>query len=310
MTVTPKVSVLMPVYNAEKYLDEAVGSVLKQTLTDFEIVVIDDGSIDHSIAILEEYRDPRIRIFRNEKNIGVARTVNRGLELCQGEYIARMDADDISLPDRLARQCQFLVENPQISMVGTDILRIDNFGNPLVEQFKNPHSWGAIKWHLLINNCLAHPTIMTRRDFFRTAGIYEMTTAEDYGLWLRAAEKGLKFANLPEVLVKYRVHGGSVSAIKNNALLLSSAELLQQYARTRVGFELDIGLAIDCMKLADTRLPLQTLLRIGRYYGALTKGSFMDPECSIGDAFFILRRVVSRIGKGFIKNFSVRGTAI
>ena len=117
----PKLSVIMPAYNAEKYIGEAIESILNQTFTDFEFIIIDDGSSDHTADIIKGFHDERIRFIQNEKNSGVANTLNKGLELSQGEYIARMDADDISLPARFEKQVAFMEANPDVAVVGCGI---------------------------------------------------------------------------------------------------------------------------------------------------------------------------------------------
>ncbi len=117
--MNPKVTVLMPVYNAEKYLKTAIESILKQTFSDFELLIINDGSTDGSEEIIRSFNDKRIRLFNNEQNLGIIKTLNKGLNLAKGEYIIRMDADDISLPDRLELQVKYMEENPGIGISGT-----------------------------------------------------------------------------------------------------------------------------------------------------------------------------------------------
>lgn len=202
----PKVTVLMPVYNAERYLREAVDSILCQTFTDFEFLAIDDGSADSSAAILNSYTDPRLRVVQNPRNLGLTATLNAGLAQGKGEYIARMDADDISLPERFARQVAFLDANPQIGIVG---VWAEAFGDA---RFKIPHPADAetIRAKLLFDSALVHPAVLMRRTFLDAHSLrYEpLGHFEDYELWQRAARL-FPLANIPETLFRYRVSGGS-----------------------------------------------------------------------------------------------------
>jgi len=196
----------MPVYNAERYLREAVDSILCQTLTDFEFLIIDDGSTDSSAAILQSYTDPRLYFVQNPQNLGLTVTLNRGLEMARGEYVARMDADDISLPERLARQVAFLDSHPEIGIVG---VWAEAFGDA---RFKIPHPTDAetIRAKLLFDSALVHPAVLMRRDFLDAHSLRypPLGHFEDYALWQQAARL-FPLANIPETLFRYRVSGGS-----------------------------------------------------------------------------------------------------
>ena len=189
----------MPVYNAERYVGEAVRSILEQTFADFDFVIIDDGSTDRSTEILEQFAsDPRIRLIRRP-NTGYLRALNEGLALCQGEFIARMDADDVSLPDRLRRQIAFLDEHPECLMVGCALLRIDDDGDVLCEE-RLPEDHAEIEARLLEGRgAIGHPAALIRRQALVELGGYRepFYGAEDHDLWLRLAERG-RLANLPE----------------------------------------------------------------------------------------------------------------
>lgn len=197
-------TVLMSVYNGEKYLPEAIQSILHQTFTDFEFLIIDDGSVDQSISIIRNYKDCRIRLERNEVNQGLVTTLNNGINMAQSEYIARMDCDDISLPERLAKQVVFMDLNPDIGICGT---WFEYFGDrSLVMKF--PEYDADIKREFLFHNCMGHPTIIMRPEIMKSNGIffdYNFTHTEDYDLWTRLA-KVTNFHNIPEVLYKYRIH--------------------------------------------------------------------------------------------------------
>jgi len=214
VTNDPRVSVVMPVHNGELYLREALESILKQTFGDFEFIIIDDGSTDATRDILRSYADPRIRLVYNEHNIGLTKSLNKGLGLAQGEYIARQDADDISHPERLAKQVEVLDNNPGVSILGTAYQRIDSQALPLgtVEVLTDNVE---LQNNLLVGDCFCHGSVAMRKRDVETVGKYNeaMEPAEDYDLWLRMSERS-EVANLPEVLYSYRLHPQSVSATR------------------------------------------------------------------------------------------------
>lgn len=205
----PKVSVIMPVYNAEKYIQEAINSILNQTFEDLEFIIINDGSIDHTEELVNKYEDPRIRFIQNKTNLGIAKTLNRGLDLANGEYIARMDSDDISMPERLAKQVDYLEHHPEICVLGTGI---ECFGACWDKYIFSKEST-QLKVDLLFNNCLAHPSVMMRSSILGKNGFYydsAFSKIEDYDLWCRIVEH-YHLASIPEVLLKYRVHPNQVT---------------------------------------------------------------------------------------------------
>jgi glycosyltransferase involved in cell wall biosynthesis len=216
----------MAVYNAEKYLSEAVDSILSQTFGDFEFIIIDDGSTDQSWAILESFgrRDQRL-LLHKQSNAGLIDSLNRACSLARGTYVARMDADDISLPRRFERQVAFLEKNKDIGVVGTWIQDIGSQGEP-GPIWPLPTTAGTIRWFLMFGNCLAHPSVMMRRDLIQRLGYNSNAMhVEDYDLWIRACDStGL--ANISEVLVKYRVLSHSVSS-RNLSVQQNEASRLQ-----------------------------------------------------------------------------------
>jgi len=203
-----RVTVLMPVYNGEKYLREAMESILNQTFRDFEFLIMNDGSQDQSVNIINSYNDPRIRLIHNERNLGLIHTLNRGIEQAGGEYIARMDSDDISLPHRLSKQVDFMDRRPEIGICGAWIEYFMGLGDVI----RLPITDGEIKASLPVMCPLAHPTVMFRAAVVRRHGLWyshDFPHAEDYELWRRAAGVTC-FANIPEVLLKYRIHPGQI----------------------------------------------------------------------------------------------------
>jgi len=214
----PKITVLMPLFNGERYVREALESILGQTFTDFELLIIDDGSTDSSAAIVASYDDRRIRLVANDENLGISATLNRGLDLARGEYIARMDSDDVSLPTRLAEQVEYLESNPDCAMVAVMVTMIDEYGNEIGAWLddKQTPTYEDICRFLPRANCIAHPGVMIRKSVL-TGYRYDnlQLVAEDYDLWLRICADGLVIAKLEKPLLKYRMNPVSLTALSN-----------------------------------------------------------------------------------------------
>ncbi len=209
----PKITVLMAVYNAAKYLRVAVQSILDQSLGDFEFLIVNDGSTDSSRDILLSFNDPRLRLLENPRNLGLTKSLNRGLEAARGQYIARMDADDISLPERFAKQLTFLEAHPEIGVLGTGFTWIDEQGKP-GKTILYSRNHGFILWYLCFQNSIVHPSVMLRRDLILKFGGYreEALDSEDYDLWLRMGQT-VRFANLEEPLILLRQHPESITSL-------------------------------------------------------------------------------------------------
>lgn len=174
---------------------------------------MDDASDDGSVTDIEDIEDKRVRILRNEQRLGLAATLNRGIQKAGGSLVARMDADDIAVKDRLKRQISFLQENPAISIVGGDVQPIDHSGRAVGPPWLFPLLPWQIRWRMLFASSLAHPTIVARREFFEQVGLYAEhlpAGAEDYELWLRALER-VEMANIPQIVLHYRRHQKSVT---------------------------------------------------------------------------------------------------
>lgn len=223
MASAPRVSVILPVYNGEDYLQEAVDSILGQDFDDFELIAIDDGSRDGSGALLDRLTDPRVRVVHQE-NRGLALTLNRGIELARGEYIARQDADDVSRPDRLSRQVAYLDAHPACALLGSwSTIRADR--QDTTRGHRHPCDNGEVQIRLLFDSFFVHSSVMMRRAALAVSGPYptdpERNPPEDFDLWLRLA-RDHQVANLAEPLLVYREVAGSITRTK--------ADLLQRRA--------------------------------------------------------------------------------
>jgi glycosyltransferase involved in cell wall biosynthesis len=217
----PKISVLMPTFNSGPFLQEAIESILNQSFEDFELIIVDDGSNDGSADLLEKYasKDRRIRIIGNARNMGIVFSLNRGLEECQGEYIVRMDADDISSKNRLERQIQVMESNPGIAALGAALSYIDASGNEL----------GVIRRctvnrSLIRQNPLLHPTVIIRKSYLmrhRLGYLERYRYAEDYFLWLQLSKVGTLEA-IDDIVLKYRLSNQATRVRHLRSVLLAT----------------------------------------------------------------------------------------
>jgi GT2 family glycosyltransferase len=212
----PRIGVILPVKNGAPYIAAAVGSILTQTFANFELLAIDDGSADGTDKILAALArsDARLRVLANP-GTGLVDALNHGAASSAAPLIARMDADDIALPERLQRQYEFLAAHPDIDVVGSQVAFIDENGAPTGTTTALPENPEAVARTLLKYCCIRHPTVMMRRTAFERAGGYraQVPAAEDLDLWLRMAEHG-RLANMPDALLQYRLHAGQVSQAK------------------------------------------------------------------------------------------------
>tara|TARA_Y100000310_G_C20604320_1_gene774721 strand:- start:350 stop:1411 length:1062 start_codon:yes stop_codon:yes gene_type:complete len=216
----------MTVYNGEKYLPESIDSILKQTYTDFEFMIIDDASTDLSRDIIHSHDDTRIKLIENAKNIGQVESLNRGLEKAKGEYIARMDQDDISLPKRLECQLTVMEKNKNVGVCGTFAQFIDKNGRDIHinsnEEMMTENE--DLKTELLFRSCFLHPTVIIRSSLIKDNLLYyekDSGYGQDYRLWYRMTPL-CDFMNLEEKLLKYRIHSNQMSNKKRNDQFISS----------------------------------------------------------------------------------------
>ena len=236
MNTPPTVSVLMPVYNTERYLAPAVESVLDQDFADFEFLIVDDGSTDGSLAILRKFEatDPRIRLV-SRPNTGYLVALNQMIDLARGEFLARMDSDDLCLPERFGRQVDFLRAHPEVVAVGSRIRLIDPDGCPLMDMCTTGDHDRIDLAHLRVEGgFINHPAAMIRANAMREVGGYraDFYPGEDVDLWLRLAEIG-RLTNLPEVLLEYRQHLASIGYARQRIQHAKWAEAATDACRRR-----------------------------------------------------------------------------
>lgn len=281
---SPTVTVFMPLYNAEPYVGEAIQSILNQDYRDFELLIINDGSTDGSVAVVKSFRDPRIRLEHNEANRGLVHTANRGFELARGTFLARMDADDISLSGRLGLQVRFLESHPEIGICGGTIRYFGSQDGKM----RCTCAPDAIQAQLFWGTAFAQPAVMMRRALMDQHALrYDpkyARGAEDYALW-NAASRCFPMANLPQVLLRYRIHPKSVSKTYAEAPMNNTLDIIGGNFR-RLGHPFDeeterqvrhhicAGLPVpDLHALASVE---QLLVELGALNGS--RGLYPEPE--------------------------------
>lgn len=224
MTKIPVISVVLPVFNGEAFIRKSVESILSQTFTDFELIIINDGSTDNSSEILRKLsaNDPRI-ILIERSNAGLVYSLNEGIEKARGEFIARMDADDIAMPERFELQLSKMIGDPNLAVLGSFTRIIDKEGS-VVGLGRYPVTPAETEWFLQHGSPLAHPTVLMRKHVLLELGGYRkvFSHCEDYDLWLRINEMGWGIANLSKPLLNYRVHGANISAVHRDSQELGS----------------------------------------------------------------------------------------
>lgn len=244
--ISPKITVLLPVYNGAADVEQAVLSILAQTYTDFELLIINDGSKDNSAEILARLHDPRIRLVHQE-NMGLAATLNRGIALARGRYIARQDQDDLSLPTRLDKQWAYLESNPDCALLGTraEIWVGDTRSDRMHD---HPIEYGHILFDMLFDNPFVHSSIMMRRDAVVQIGSYSTDPSrqppEDYELWSRLARR-FKVANLPDRLLVYREVAQSMSRATRNPFLDKIVTISAENIANAIGLSQPNAVCID-----------------------------------------------------------------
>ena len=237
-TVPPRVTVLLPVFNGGPHLGPAIESVLAQTMADFELLVLDDGSTDGSLEVARSCRDPRVRVVENGRNLGLTATLNRGLREARAPLIARQDADDLSAPDRLSAQAEAMARRPDLALLGTQADVIDSGGRHAGSIVRSCEQ-GSIRWELLFDNAFVHSSVMFRREVvLDEAGGYDeaLRYCQDYALWTRLV-RAHAVANLGRALVRCRVHGASMTTTGGEANRRESEAMIVANLRATLGAE-------------------------------------------------------------------------
>ena len=234
----PRVTVLMSVYNGEAFVRQAVESVLNQTFKDFEFLIFDDKSTDASLAILEVFTDKRMHIVANPENLGLTRNLVAGMSMARGEFIARMDADDICVPDRLEQQLRFLEGNPDVGVLGSAVTFFDDNGMELLA--RQPLEHEEIKCALFYGFTMLHPSVMIRVSALKEFGLNydpEFRVSQDHDLWTRAVRK-VRFANLANPLLRMREHGAKLGRTRKE-LQISLSDRIRRRQLEELGFVFD-----------------------------------------------------------------------
>lgn len=230
----PKVSILLPTYNGSRFISRSIESVLKQSFDDFELIIVDDGSSDMTGDIAQEFtrKDKRVVFISNKENIGIQRTLNNGLQIAKGEYIARIDDDDEWLDSKkLEEQVAFLDTHPEHVLVGTGVVVVDENRNELF-RFHQPLDDASIRDRMLFKSCFMHSAVLFRKDTVLGLGGYSEDEAhrhvEDYDLWLKLGTVG-KLANLPTYGIKFMLHKGAISAEYKPEQFRKNIELVKNF---------------------------------------------------------------------------------
>ncbi|TGU70215.1 glycosyltransferase [Geomonas terrae] len=286
------VSVIMSVHNGERYIREAIDSIISQSFTDFEFIIIDDGSTDTTRAIVEAYHDDRITLIHQKKE-GLTKALNKGISLARGRYIARHDADDVSKPERLAKQVAYLEENRDVGLLGTRFEFIDQSGEVISRSMLQTEN-DKLQERLPKINQFCHASVMMRREAIDKVGTYRefFQYAQDYDLWLRIAES-FAIANLPEMLVQYRVQDQAISTSK---ILLQSqfacaASKLAEQRRTTGYDDLDRGDPTPLPHFEEFSLNLQNKLVDHYCQNPLHLAAIVSTPTTAADAKAILEHI-------------------
>ena len=228
----PPISVLMPAYNAEEYIAEAIESILNQTFKDYEFIIVDDCSTDNTWQIIKKYikKDSRIKAHKNEKNLGIAGNRNKLISMAKGDYVIWQDADDISMPYRLEKQYKFMEENPEVGILGGWLQFFNKNGNLSVRKYATDDK--VLRRKIFIYSPVAQPAAIIRKKLLDEVGKYDLKypPAEDIDMSFRIGVK-CKFANLPEIIIKYRENNNSATFTKLKKIELDTIEIRKKYVK-------------------------------------------------------------------------------
>lgn len=245
----PLISVILPVYNGEEHLTECIESVLSQTFNDFEFIIVDDASTDNTPQILKEFamKDARIKVFTHAINKRQTIAANTACNKAKGNYLARMDADDIAMPTRFEQQIHFLENNPDIGVLGTWTNIIDNNGE-IIKDWMTRIESGYLSWILIFGNSFAHSSVMFRRDIAKKVGYYQSPEAEDFDLWSRMNTIS-KIGCVPEILQQRRVWDGQLNLKVPKETLECVYQIMQKNMLNILGNSISIKKVKDVRKL-------------------------------------------------------------
>ncbi|NCC73662.1 MAG: glycosyltransferase [Sphingobacteriia bacterium] len=238
MIRNPELSIIMPLFNNERYVGEAVESLLGQSYGDFELIVVDDGSQDGSVKVVSTFRDKRIKILHNESNQGIVFSRNKGLNVASGRFIAPFDSDDVALPEKFKLQINYLKKNPRLGAVGSWVLMIDKEGNLLKKKWKLNAPPERILSILLFRNFFVQSAMVMRREAIPSGGYAAgFDLVEDYRLWYDMAKQYHLF-NYPDYLVKYRIHQANSSNPAFSKMRIQE-QLIARYIFSELGIKMD-----------------------------------------------------------------------
>jgi FkbM family methyltransferase len=323
-TTRPLVTVLMAVHNGEPFVDQAVRSILAQSFEDFEFVIIDDKSTDGTSDRLGTYRDPRIRLIRNEANVGLTTSLNRGLALARGTFVARQDADDISRPTRLAAQVKFLQAHPDVAVLGAQARIIDARGRRVnVAPWPKSTTDLAIRWQLLFDSPFFHACVMFRKAVvWDELGGYDesFTTSQDFELWSRIAARGYAMRNLPTLQVDFRTHQQSASSRYRRESVSKVSAVLHRNLVHRLGPDaVPADWPDSWIRLNNPRLFVQeedpsptvvrAILEIHRRFAEREPGSAGDREIRRHVAAMLIRASNAGAERGRLRSWRPFGRA-
>ncbi len=245
------VTVLMPVYNGERYLKESIESILSQTYKNFEFLIIDDGSTDNSSNIIDSFNDKRIRKISNKVNLGLVKSLNKGLRLACGKYIVRMDSDDLSEKNRIEKQVEYMENNLDVAVLGSAVRLIDE-NNQLGRNIVYPLRYIDILWSLYFGSPLAHPSVIMRSSVVKKIGGYGSTkiatnrekySVEDFDLWFRLS-KVSKLINLDTCLLKLRKHNKNLTVVNRDEHLTNTGLIIKHNLMHDLGINISEEMAI------------------------------------------------------------------
>jgi glycosyltransferase involved in cell wall biosynthesis len=260
-TIRPKVSVILPVYKMEEYVGKAIESILTQTFRDFELIIISEyGNTPASEKVIDSFSDERIRVVKNKERLGLERSLNLAIELSRGEYVANMNADDISFPARLEKQVDFLEKNPDVGVLGsTTYAYYESSGKRILTRPETLPD--AVSWLLLFNSALAAPSVMIRRKILTEIGFFDPNHkyCEDYDFWARASHI-TKLANLSEPLIEYRIHPTSITFENSEAQQVNAMAVALREESRLLGRQVDREIARTYL-IPSKRPPPESMMK-------------------------------------------------